>query len=652
MRASDLLGPQGPFARALAGYEHRPGQMRMADAVEEVLDQEGVLLVEAGTGTGKTLAYLLPALLSDRKVVVSTGTRTLQDQIMEHDVPLMERALGRPVEAACMKGLSNYLCLRRFEELRTGADAAGGRLATELAAVEAWRQRTRSGDRAELTALPEDASVWAHVVSGADTRIGPRCDHYRDCFVTGMRRAAEDAQLIVTNHHLFFADLATRGPHGGGVLPDYDAVIFDEAHQIEDVATQFFGVQVSSTRVDRLVRDARRACAAAKHDQGVGALLDQVLDAGAGFFRRLPQPAGAEGARATLSPGSFVGELRDAMFRLDNALEAFGAHARLHAHRHEAIAQMARRAHQLRDDLALVAEGGDGQRVAWSQRRGRSTSVGTSPVDVSEMMREEVFHRVPSVVLTSATLSTGGRFDFVQRRLGIDFEVRGELLESPFDYGRQAALYVPGDLPEPRDAAYLDAAEAQVRALVEVTGGGAFVLCTSFRVMRELAARCGPALGLPVMVQGEAPKGDLLERFRAEGNAVLFATASFWEGVDVPGDALRLVVLDKVPFDVPTDPLVQARCTRMEEEGQSPFMKYLVPSAALALKQGFGRLIRSSRDRGVVALLDSRVRRKGYGKVFLRSLPPARRCDTLEEVRVFWRGHAGPSALAAEPAAP
>lgn len=638
MRASDLLGPRGPFVQALEGYEHRPAQVRMADAVEGVLDRDGVLLVEAGTGTGKTLAYLVPALLSGRKVVVSTGTRTLQDQIMQHDLPLIERGLGREVDVACVKGLSNYLCLRRFQEARGSAEAATGELARQLARVEQWRRETQVGDRSELADLPEDARVWSHVASGSDTRIGPRCDHYEPCFVTSMRRRAEEAELVVTNHHVFFADLATRGPRGGGVLPDYDAVVFDEAQRIEDVATQFFGVQVSNARIERLARDAERALAAAKLDADGAPLLRQVVQAASTFFRQLPRGQGPDSSRSDLRPEQFTGPLRDALYRLDDALDAFASHVRLRAERGEAVAQVARRAQQIRDDLALVSEGGDARRIAWTQTRGRSTSVGASPVDVSELMREQVFHRVPSVVLTSATLSTGGHFRFVERRLGIDFEVVEEILPSPFDYARQAALYVPTHLPEPRDASYLAAAEREVSELIEVTGGGAFVLCTSFRVMRELAARCGAAWPGPVLVQGEAPKGDLLERFRAAGDAVLFATASFWEGVDVPGHALRLVVLDKLPFDVPTDPLVRARCERMKEEGEQPFMKYLVPSAALALKQGFGRLIRTARDRGIVAILDPRVRRKGYGKVFLSSLPEARRCDTLDEVRAFWTG--------------
>ncbi|MFW6051909.1 MAG: ATP-dependent DNA helicase [Myxococcota bacterium] len=641
MRASDLLGPSGPFARALEAYEHRPVQMRMADAVEDVLADDGVLLVEAGTGTGKTLAYLVPALRSGRKVVVSTGTRTLQDQIMGHDLPLIERGLGRPMRAACVKGLANYLCLRRFGEFRASAEVGGGELTRQLAIVERWRRETRTGDRAELSDLAEDAAVWAHVASGSETRIGPRCDHHEACFVTAMRREAEAAELIVTNHHVFFADLATRGPRGGGVLPEYDAVIFDEAHRVEDVATQFFGVQVSSARVERLVRDAGRVLAAAKLEGDAESLLRQVSEAAGLFFRRLPSARGAETGRAALTPEHFAGELREALHRLDDALDAFASHVRRRADRSEAVAQVARRAQQIRDDLALVEEGGDARRIAWTQARGRAASVGASPVDVSELMREEVFYRVPSVVLTSATLAAGGDFAFVQRRLGIDFDVREEILPSPFDYPRQAALYVPPHLPDPRDGAYLEGAEREVDALVSVTGGGAFVLCTSYRVMRELAGRCGPRWGGTVLVQGEAPKGELLERFRAAGDAVLFATASFWEGVDVPGHALRLVILDKLPFDVPTDPLVRARCERMREDGEQPFMKYLVPSAALALKQGFGRLVRSRRDRGIVAILDSRIRRRGYGKVFLRSLPDARRCDTLEELRQFWE-HAAP----------
>jgi ATP-dependent DNA helicase DinG len=641
MRAADYLGPTGPLAQAIDGYEYRPSQLTMAEAVQQVLERDGVLLVEAGTGTGKTLAYLLPALLAGMKVVVSTGTRNLQDQIMEHDLPLLERHLGFPVDAASMKGLGNYLCLRRFEELRQSAAAVEGPLARQLPVLEQWRAETTTGDQAELDELPEDASIWAHATSSSETRIGPRCPYYEECFVTHARRRAEEAQLLVVNHHLLFADLAMRGPHGGGVLPDYDAVIFDEAHQIEDVATQFFGVQVSSSRVERLARDAGRALTAAGEPEGAP-LLRNVAQTSQAFFAELPRPDSPEAGRAPLSREMLQGELHQRLLALDSALEALEAHCRLRSDRSEGIAQLPRRAQQIRNDLHTIAESDDGRRIAWTQTRGRSAQVGSSPIDVSGILREELFYRTRAVVLTSATLSTGGHFDFIKRRLGIDFEVDEHILESPFDYASQAALYTARDMPDPRSAEYVDAAVRSTLELVRITGGGAFVLCTSLRMMRELADRCASHIDGPVWVQGEAPKGTLLQRFREAGDAVLFATASFWQGVDVPGDALRLVIIDKLPFDVPSDPLVAARCERLKEEGQQPFMKYLVPSAALTLKQGFGRLVRTARDRGIVAILDSRIVRKGYGKVFLRSLPEASRCETLPDVRDFWEQTCGP----------
>jgi ATP-dependent DNA helicase DinG len=633
MHARELLGPDGPLARAIEGYEHREAQLAMADAVEQALDHDGVLFVEAGTGTGKTLAYLVPAILSGRKVVVSTGTKTLQDQIMEHDLPLLERHLGLPVRAACMKGLGNYLCLRRFDEFLGSAEADRAPHDRLVPILRRFRDTTRTGDRAEL-AVAEDLPIWAHVASSSETRIGPRCAHYEACFVTRMRRAADDAQIVVVNHHLFFADLATRGPHGGGAIPDYDAVIFDEAHQLEDVATEFFGVRVSTTRLETLARDGQRALAAARLEGGAELLRNVVGDA-ATFFAELPRVS-AEGSRAPLPPEALGARAREAMLRLDASLDALASFCKRNAAAGEAVAQIGRRAEKARDDLAVIADGGPAEHVTWAELRGRSVSIGASPVDVSAIVRDEVLARTRAVVFTSATLATAGSFEFARKRLGVEHEVDELIVPSPFDYPAQAALYVPRSLPDPREPDFLERAAEETLALVEITGGGAFVLTTSLRAMRELSRRCAGRLRQTAFVQGDAPKATLLEGFRRDGNAVLFATSSFWEGVDVPGDALRLVVIDKLPFEVPTDPLVRARCERLEQRGAQPFMEYLVPSAAIALKQGFGRLVRTRRDRGVVAILDRRLLTKGYGRVFLGSLPPARRCEDLDAVRAFW----------------
>jgi ATP-dependent DNA helicase DinG len=616
------------LARGVSGYEHRPGQIRMARAVQDVLVHDGVLLIEAGTGTGKTWAYLIPAALSGRRVLVSTGTRALQDQIMEKDLPALKRHLGIEIDAACVKGLSNYVCRRRFHELSGSADAIQPRFARSLPALRAWVETTDSGDRATLASIAEEDPIWSRVVSGSDTRIGARCEHYDECFATRVRRRAEGAQLVVVNHHLFFADLALRDTGFASVLPDYDAVIFDEAHQIEDTATLFFGSRLSTAMLERLARDARAALGGKRgNKRHETRLLDAVLQRSSNFFSALP--GNANGGRVSLPPEAIP---QDALFALDNVLAELAAACRNVRPPQENVLQIARRADQLRDALGSLEAPGH---VSWAQGSGRSPSVGSSPIDVGPLLRERLHERVPCVVFTSATLTTGGDFKFVKRRLGVQTEVSEEVVESPFRFEEQAALYAPTHLPDPRASDFPDIAAKEILELIRMSEGGAFVLSTSLRMMRMLAKRVGDEVDYEWFVQGDAPKQTLLDRFRDQGNAVLFATASFWEGVDVPGSALRLVIIDKLPFDVPSDPVVAARCERLEEAGESSFMRYLVPAAALSLKQGFGRLIRTTQDRGIVAILDSRIRRKGYGKVFLRSLPPARVCDTLAEVQEF-----------------
>ncbi|MDH5673032.1 MAG: ATP-dependent DNA helicase [Myxococcales bacterium] len=637
-----VLGAGGLLSRVMPHYEPRPGQLAMAQAVLDAITDDGILLCEAATGTGKTLAYLVPALLSGRRVVIATGTRTLQDQIMEHDLPLLERAFGQPLPVACMKGLSNYLCLRRYHELSPQSPSLPEASRHQLGLVDAWLDGTESGDRAELSELPEDSALWSQLQSGSEIRIGPRCVHHAACFVTQMRQQAVKAQVVVVNHHLFFADLALRGPHGAAAIPDYDAVIFDEAHMVEDVATDFFGVALSSTRLSTLARDARRALSAAGLAAGLEPLVARLERAAEAFFTAVPRSAAEGGARMPLPPGAFEGRLREPGFALDDALEGLGAGCDNRAGDSEAVAQIGRRVAQIRKDLARLSEPVRGDKgatpVAWTMARGHGASVGASPIEVGAILREELFERGLGVVLTSATLRAEGRFDYLRSRLGIEAEHGAveQVSESPFDYERQAALYLP-PLPDPRAQGYLARAAAEIEALCTLTGGGALILCTSLRVMNELERRLQPRLGLPVYAQGQAPNAKLLARFRKQGDAVLLATASFFQGVDVPGRALRLLVIDKLPFDVPTDPLVAARCRAVEQAGGRAFKDYLLPSAALTLKQAFGRLIRGRDDRGVVAILDSRLSSKGYGKVLLRSLPPALRCRTMPELEAFWR---------------
>lgn len=636
------LAEDGLLARAVPGYEPRAAQLEMARAVERALRRDSTLLVEAGTGTGKTLGYLIPALLSGKRVVISTGTKTLQDQIVQRDLPLLAAHWPEPIAAAAMKGLQNYLCLRRYEEFRSSPGAVIGASARQLPLIERFRETSQTGDRAELAELDKDAAIWPEVASSSDTRIGARCKYFEQCFVTRMRRNAEAARLIVVNHHLFFADLALRGPHVPGIIPAYDAVIFDEAHMIEDVATDFFGVSVSALKLEVLMRDAQRAFAAAGLHMASERLITSVGLTAARFFETLPRPRTGEGGRVPLPLDTFVSRMQEPMFALDNALDALAHFAQREEAESDAVQQIARRAEQIRNDVALIADGGPGDHVTWTVARGRSVNIGCSPVEIGGALRDRLYMHGGATVLTSATLSTSGSFEYVKARLGVDADAEEACLDAPFDYATQAALYLPRGLGDPRDARFAERAVEEIRALVEVTQGGAFVLCTSIRSMQQLAEMMRPQLRHKLLVQGTAPNAALLEAFRADGNAVLFATAGFWQGVDVPGSALRLVIIDKLPFDVPSDPLVSARCQRLKERREEPFMRYLVPSAALTLKQGFGRLIRSRADRGIVALLDERVSTKGYGKVFLRSLPAARRCSSLEELRAFWsEAHGG-----------
>jgi ATP-dependent DNA helicase DinG len=651
--ARDILGPSGPLSRGFRGYEDRPGQLAMADAVERALADERVLVCEAGTGTGKTLAYLVPAILSGRKVIISTATRALQEQIFTKDIPLIRETLGLPVSAALMKGLSNYLCLRRFAEFRTSPEASEPSFARALAVLEEWTTSTSAGDVAEIRAMSEDDPIWREVSSSSETRIGQGCDHFSPCFVTRMKREAEAARIVVVNHHLFFADLALRGPHAGAALPDYDAVIFDEAHQLEDIATDFFGVRVSSARLSSTLRDAERAFVAAGLSdkllrKGEGAvLIELVRDAASRFFGEVARAREKDELRArrhtlvaeskaVISADFWAGDVLGAYHKLDSTLEALASYAEARQ-TSEALEVVTRRAAQLREDLATIVDGVSNQ-VTWAEVRSRSAAIGASPIDLAGTLKGRLFAQVPAVILTSATLAANHSFAYLRSRLGLDgtdFPVEELEVPSPFDYEAKTLLYLPRDLPEPSDPAWIGAAEARIAELVEASDGGAFVLSTSKRVMQALHGALARTSKRTVLVQGEAPKSALLEKFRRTPNAVLVATMSFWEGVDVPGKALRLVIIDKIPFQVPTDPVVLARSAAMEALGKNPFASYHVPSAAITLKQGFGRLIRSRKDAGIVALLDKRVHTKGYGRILLQSLPPARRTEDLAEAKAF-----------------
>lgn len=634
----DVFRGRDAWAGALADFEERAGQLQMAEAVESAFQTERALLVEAGTGTGKTLAYLLPAILSGRKVVISTATRALQEQLAFKDVPLARKLLsplGVEFAATMMKGLGNYVCLRRLKEALSGH---GDEVAPGLKRVLEWVGRTGTGDRAELEGGAEDEDVWRRVTSSTETRIGAGCTHHDACFVTRMRTRAEEAQIVIVNHHLFFADLALRsGPRGAfaSAICPYDHVIFDEAHQLEDIVTGFFGTEVSSGRIDSLGDDFPKA----HLDRGLAETLKEssrvVWSALAGSTSERRTLTNDDWKRAEGPLAKLDGVLEVASLR---SLEASGSEDA-----GETAVQVARRASEIRDDIQSmrrVTLEATGESIAWIEKRAKSTVLGASPIDVATIMKERLFDRVPGVVMTSATLTAGpsrnGSFAYVRERLGVPPEADELHLPSPFDYQKQVLLYAPSNLPEPGGTDFEKEVALRTAELIRLCGGGAFVLCTSTRHMNVLAAKLRGELPYVVLVQGEAGKQELLARFRADGNAVLVATLSFWEGVDVPGFALRLVVMDKIPFPVPTDPLFALRSQRAEAEGKSAFSKLALPAAAIVLKQGFGRLIRSARDEGVVAILDSRLRTRSYGRALLSALPPSRRTAELDDVAAFW----------------
>ncbi len=645
----------------------------MADAVERMLAEDRVLLCEAGTGTGKTLAYLVPAILSGRKVVVSTATRALQEQIASHDLPLIQRVLGLDPRAAVMKGLSNYLCRRRFQEFRSSAESLRPTWARSLGAVESWAQQTETGDIVELASLAEGDAIWREVTSSSETRIGVRCPHYEECFATRMKRDAEAARLVIVNHHLFFADLALRGPHPARVIPDYDAVIFDEAHRLEDIATDFFGVRVSRSRFESLFRDAERALRASGLADplfgGGEGLVESARAASIGFWKELAKAVNGPDGRTTLERDIWVGELEASWHTLDSTLDGLSQFAR--AKRGavgedggpkalaiaEAVDLVERRTQSARDDLATAIEGSAG-RVTWFDSSGRSPALSSSPVDMSHILKDRLFESVPAVALTSATLASTDAdgtvgYKYLRSRVGLagdDVLVDEAIVASPFEFEASALFYTPQDLPPPNDVAFLPRAVERIVELVNITDGGAFVLTTSLRSMRALGRGLRQRLAeRSILIQGEGPKASLLGRFRGEGNSVLVATMSFWEGVDVPGRALRLVVLEKIPFAVPTDPVGKARAQAIEDSGGNAFLEFQVPAAAITLKQGFGRLIRTRADRGIVALLDERVHSRAYGEQLLQSLPPARRVDSIQEASRLWQQMQSPASGPANP---
>ena len=632
---AEIFGPGGLLETCMpTGYEHRRSQLEMAELVEEAFQNKQHLLIEAGTGTGKTLAYLIPAIRSGRRIVVSTATRSLQEQLYSKDIPFVRKHFAPDLKVAVMKGRANFLCRDKLHHMEGQPLLRGMEELDWFTQIRDWEKLTETGDRAELSFLPDDAELWSRLDARRETCTGQKCAEFNRCFITAMHQRAADADVIIVNHHLFFADLALRQDDFGSILPDYSAVVFDEAHEIEDVASDYFGRQVSNYRFEDLSRDAEQAIRLTR--MGGPDLLRRVTrlrDRARDFFDCFPPREGRSpfesGARA-----AFLEQHRMSYDAFVSALKAVETHIATLPGKAEELVAVARRAAELRSEAAFLLESDEKNYVYWFERRGKGTFLAATPIDVSNILRERLFEAFDTVVLTSATLAVGGRFDFLKQRLGIR-SARERVLPQEFDYRSQALLYVPAGLPDVRDAAFSARAAEEIARLLECTAGRAFCLFTSYSQMRQIFERVRLCTSFPLLLQGTAPRTTLLDRFRATPGAVLFATASFWQGVDVPGAQLSCVIVDRLPFAVPSDPVVAARVRALNEDGRNAFAEYQVPEAVLALKQGFGRLIRTRTDRGVLAILDNRIRRMQYGRIFFESLPEYALARDIGEVQRF-----------------
>ena len=634
----EVFGPGGLLEKRHPGYEFRPSQLEMAEIVEGAFQKQQHVMIEAGTGTGKTLAYLIPAIRSGRRVVVSTATKSLQEQLFQKDVPFLQRHFAPTLKAALMKGRSNFLCRQKVHQMEGQPALRGIDEVDWFSQIRDWEKLTETGDRSELTFLPDDAELWHRIDARSDLCTGQKCPEFEKCFITAMHQRAEEADLIVVNHHLFFADLAIRQDDFGSILPEYSAVIFDEAHEIEDVASDYFGRQISSYRFEELSRDTENMLRVLRIEAApLRKHLARVRDRARSFFENFPEREG----RYPFQPAerqSFLERNRETYDDLSTAVKRLEAELSALQPKPEEVVTLARRAAEMRRELEFLLESNENSYVYWFERRGKGVFLAATPIDVSEILREKLFDQFDTVVLTSATLAVGGKFEFLKQRLGIE-PSRGVVLPQEFDFREQALLYIPESLPDVRNPAFGERAAEEIIELLGISQGRAFCLFTSNAQMRDLYERVSGRVRFPLLLQGTAPRTILLDRFRSTPNAVLFATASFWQGVDVPGAQLSCVIIDKLPFAVPSDPIVAARVRALEEDGRNAFAEYQVPEAVLALKQGFGRLIRSKTDRGILAILDNRIRRMQYGRIFLESLPDYTTTQDLAVVARFMENH-------------
>ena len=636
MTLEEIFGPGGVLEKKLPNHEYRASQQIMAEAVLEAIQAAQPLCVEAGTGTGKTLAYLIPALFSHRRAIVSTATKNLQEQIFYKDIPFIKEHLFPDLKVAYMKGRQNYLCLRRFQEEITEAKAFEG-VQEEWQTVSEWVKQTETGDRSELNWMRDDDPLWSHLDARSENCTGQKCSYFEECYITRMRQQALESNLIIVNHALFFANLALESDEIGRVLPDFSLLVLDEGHEVEDTVATYFGRQISNYQVEDLCRDLERVLEDSERDQIV-----RIQTGLLAFFSFFPGPDGRYSLNLYQRPDGETVDLRseslDRMQGLLQPLQVLYHRLMKQTKRPSDTDSLVRRLEQAIGTLEHIFDPEQSQDVYWYQKRGRGVFLHANPIDVAPILQEKVFQRADTTILTSATLSTNRNFEYIKERLGVP-EPREVIVPGEFNFSEQSILYVPTSFPEPRSAGYFARALEDIENILDVTQGHAFLLFTSFSQMDRVYEALLKTTAFPLFRQGEKPKNELLELFKRTPRAVLCATSSFWQGVDVQGDALRAVVIDKLPFLVPTEPLVAARIKRLESAGDNAFLRYTVPEAIITLKQGLGRLIRSRRDRGVLAVLDSRLRTRRYGRLFLESLPDCPVTDSLQEVRRFWDGN-------------
>lgn len=627
-----IFAEDGLLAKTLPYYEYRQGQIEMSEAVAEAFRRHQHLIVEAGTGVGKTLAYLIPAMLSGVKTVVSTGTKNLQEQLFFKDIPYLKKHVSSDVHVTYMKGRANYLCLRRLRLFNQQQALFQDSEEVDIFQhIQKWAKKTKSGDRAELQGVPDNYGPWREVCCTRDTCPGRQCEHYSNCFLMKMKQEAEDAALVIVNHHLFFADLAIKGLGLGEVIPEYEAVIFDEAHLLESIATSYFSVSVNSYQAEEIAQNVLRELTNAKLSTSEFApILHTLQQRSQRFFHCFENTSN----RYRLKEGT-VDQKKISAIAPDfgNSLLMLATRLRGLKKTSDELRFLADRVDEMRSSLEFVLNRGEPGYVYWCETHGRGIFLHASPIDISADMRRNVFEQQSRVVLTSATLSTGKNFEFVKERLGVDHPIE-LIVDSPFDHEKQAILYLPKGIPEPNSKSFIDFAAFEVERIVKKSKGRAFILFTSYKNMDEVYNRLKHKLPYKLLKQGQKSRTALLNEFKKDIHSVLFGTSSFWQGVDVQGEALSCVVIDKLPFAVPSEPIVEARIESLRAKNENPFMSYQVPSAVIILKQGLGRLIRSKQDKGILSILDNRLLTKRYGQIFLESLPKCRIVRELDEINL------------------